>query len=59
VRKPIFVLLLCLVDVFADLSNIIARRFDVDDEALSIGCANDPPIRDGRISEGEQKNGYQ
>lgn len=67
-RKPIFFtegfdlgfgLLLCLVDVLADLRNIIARRLDVDDEALPIGCANNPPIRKGRISEGEQKNGYQ
>ena len=67
-RKPIFFtegfdlrfgLLLCLVDVLADLRNIIARRLDVDDEALPIGCANNPPVRKGRISEGEQKNGYQ
>jgi hypothetical protein len=67
-RKPIFFtesfdlglgLLLCLVDVLADLRNITARRLDVDDEALPIGCANNPPIREGRIGEGEQKNGYQ
>lgn len=67
-RKPIFFaegfdpgfgLLLCLVDVLANLRNIIARRLDIDDEALPISCANNPPIRNGRISEGEQKNGCQ
>jgi len=54
-----FGLLLCLVDILADLRNIIARRFDVDDEALPIGCPNNPPTRQSWISEGEQKNGYQ
>jgi hypothetical protein len=51
-----FGLLLCLVDLLADLRNIIARWLDVDDEALPIGCTNDPPTRKGRIGEGKQKN---
>jgi hypothetical protein len=54
-----FGLLLCLVDILADLRNIIARRFEVDDEALPIGCPNNPPIRQSWIGEGEQKKGYQ
>ncbi len=46
-RKPIFStegfdsgfsLLLCLVDVLANLRNIIARRLDVDDEAFPIAA---------------------
>ena len=57
--RPGFGLLLCLVDVLADLRNIIARRLDIDDEALPISCANNPPIRKGRICEGEQKDGCQ
>ena len=54
-----FGLLLCLVDVLADLRNIIARRLDVDDKALPIGCPNNPPTRKSRISGGEQKNADQ
>ena len=57
-----FGLLACLVDVLAHLGNvlIIARRLYVDDKALVIGCADDPPIRESRIDEGKQKkNGYQ
>jgi hypothetical protein len=54
-----FGLLLCLIDIFPHFCNIIARRLDVDDEALPIGCANNPPIRNGRICEGQQKHGYQ
>jgi hypothetical protein len=30
-----------------------------NDEALPIGCANDPPIGDSRVGGGEQKNGHQ
>ena len=51
-----FGLLLCLVDLLADLRNIIARWLDVDDEALPICCTNNPPTRKGRIREGKQKN---
>lgn len=54
-----FGLLLCLVDVLANLRNIIARRLHVDDEAFPISCANNPPICNGRIGAGEQKNGCQ
>ena len=52
-----FGLLACLVDVLAHLGNvlIIARRLYVDDKALVIGCADDPPIRESRIDEGKQK----
>ena len=46
-----------LVDVLAHLGNVfvIARRLYVDDEAFSIGCADNPPIRERRIDEGEHK----
>ena len=65
-RKPIFFtegfdlgfsLLLGLVDVLANLRNIIAGRLDVDDEALPIGGANNPPICSGRRGEGQQQSG--
>ena len=39
----------------AHLGNVFARRLYVDDEAFSIGCADNPPIRERRIDEGEHK----
>ena len=43
-------------DVVAHLGNVlvIARRLYVDDEAFSIGSADNPPIRENRIDEGKQ-----
>jgi hypothetical protein len=38
---------------------VIARRLYVGDEALLVGCANNPPIRESLIGEGEQENGHQ
>jgi hypothetical protein len=50
-----------LIDVLANLRNglIIARWLNVYDEACLVGCASNPPIRESRIGEGEQKDGYQ
>ena len=44
-----------LVDVLAHLGDVFARRLYVDDEAFSVGCADNPPIRERRIDEGEHK----
>jgi len=47
-------LLTNLGDVF-----VLTRRLYVNDETLLIGCANDPPICESRIGNGDEKNGYQ
>ena len=38
---------------------VVARWFYIDDEALLIGCANDPPIRESQIRKGEEESAYQ
>ncbi len=38
---------------------ILAGWFYIDDETLLIGCANDPPIRESRISNNDDQNGCQ
>jgi hypothetical protein len=56
-----FRLIWCLVDVLADLGNalVLSRRLYVDDETRSVGSADDPPIRESRITSGDEKNGCQ
>src|SRR6478735_536478 len=56
-----FGLVRCLIVVFADLGDglVLSRRLYVDDDALPVGCANDPPICESRIGNGDEKNGYQ
>ena len=53
-----FGLLACWVNRLTNLGDalILARWLDIDDEALFIGCANDPPIRESRIGKGEQES---
>src|SRR6476620_10679001 len=49
-----FGLVRCLIVVFADLGDglVLSRRLYVDDDALPVGCANDPPICESRIGNG-------
>jgi hypothetical protein len=56
-----FRLIWCLVDVLADLGNalVFSRRVYVDDETRSVGSADDPPIRESRVTSGDEKNGCQ
>ena len=56
-----FGLFRCLIGVFADLGDglVLSRRLYVDDDALPVGCANNPPICESRIGNGGKKNGYQ
>ena len=56
-----FRLIWCLVDVLADLGNalVFSRRLYVDDETRSVGSADDPPIRESRVTSGDEKNGCQ
>jgi hypothetical protein len=56
-----FRLIWCLVDVLADLGNalVLSRRLYVDDETRSVGSADDPPIRESRITSSNEKNGCQ
>jgi hypothetical protein len=46
-------LLTYLGDVF-----VLANWLYIDDEALFIGCANDPPIRESWIGKGEQESAW-
>lgn len=62
--KPLYVgfgLLLRFIDVLAYFGDVlvIGRWLYIDDKALFISCANNPPIRDSRISQGKQEDAYQ
>jgi hypothetical protein len=50
-----------LIDVFTDPGNVLVLpcRLYVDHDALPVGCADDPPIRESRISNNDDQNGCQ
>jgi hypothetical protein len=46
-------------DLLANLGNAGACWLYIDDKALAIRRANDPPIRKSRIRKGDRKGSYQ
>ena len=56
-----FGLIWCLVDVLADLRNVLVLpcRLYIDHKALPVGCADDPPIRESRIGNSDNENDCQ
>src|SRR6516164_10813196 len=56
-----FGLIWCLVDVVADLRNVLVLpcRVYIDHKALPVGCADDPPIRESRIGNSDNENDCQ
>ena len=49
------------VDLLTNLGDalVVACWLYVNDETLLIGCANDPPIRESQIREGEEESAWQ
>src|SRR5215831_6665899 len=54
----LFGLLSRQINLLTDLGDalVVARWFNVDDETLLIGGANDPPIRESQIGEGDHED---
>src|SRR5262245_51592611 len=56
-----FGLIWCSVGVLADLRNVLVLpcRLYIDHDALPVGCADDPPIRESRIGNSHNENNCQ